>query len=211
MKTTIEKRWGTHPDDVKHYDTERLRKEFLIEKVFSPDTIHMTDNNRARFGFSSRSELVDTALREYIGQRLIKESGQQDSQIERGDIKNLEDHLARLSYKIAVEIAQMNLLMASAFVLDEDTVHSLRGKAVRLLKKTRGFVPLSVANKNRMDLTVDTELNIEYAEPDEVYQTQVGDTLFSVTCDSPTGVDDAVMNKILRYIAYITVNSKDNR
>ncbi len=173
------------------------------------DTIHMTDNNRARFGFSSRSELVDTALREYIGQRLIKESGQQDSQIERGDIKNLEDHLARLSYKIAVEIAQMNLLLASAFVLDEDTVHSLRGKAVRLLKKTRGFVPLSVANKNRMDLTVDTELNIEYAEPDAVYQTQVGDTLFSVTCDSPTGVDDAVMNKILRFIEYTTVKSRD--
>ena len=48
MKTTIEKRWGTHPDDVKHYDTERLRKEFLIEKVFSPDTIHMTYTHNDR-------------------------------------------------------------------------------------------------------------------------------------------------------------------
>ena len=26
-----------HPDDVKNYDTERLRSSFLMEKVMSPD------------------------------------------------------------------------------------------------------------------------------------------------------------------------------
>ena len=31
-----------HPDDVKHYDTERLRKSFLMEKVMSPDEINLT-------------------------------------------------------------------------------------------------------------------------------------------------------------------------
>ena len=29
-------RYSAHPEDVKHYDTEKTRKEFLIEKVFSP-------------------------------------------------------------------------------------------------------------------------------------------------------------------------------
>jgi 4-deoxy-L-threo-5-hexosulose-uronate ketol-isomerase len=32
-------RYASHPDDVKHYDTEKLRKEFFIEKVFIPDEI----------------------------------------------------------------------------------------------------------------------------------------------------------------------------
>jgi 4-deoxy-L-threo-5-hexosulose-uronate ketol-isomerase len=32
-------RYSSHPDDVKHYDTEKLRKEFLIENVFIPDEI----------------------------------------------------------------------------------------------------------------------------------------------------------------------------
>jgi 4-deoxy-L-threo-5-hexosulose-uronate ketol-isomerase len=41
MRTVIEKRWGTHPDDVKNYDTDRLRKEFLIEKLFEPDSVRM--------------------------------------------------------------------------------------------------------------------------------------------------------------------------
>lgn len=52
MKTTIEERWGTHPNDVKHYDTAQLRKEFLVEKVFAADEVLMTytHNDRLVFG-----------------------------------------------------------------------------------------------------------------------------------------------------------------
>jgi 4-deoxy-L-threo-5-hexosulose-uronate ketol-isomerase len=52
MKTTIEERWGTHPDDVKYYDTEDLREEFLVEKLFAPDEILMvyTHNDRLIIG-----------------------------------------------------------------------------------------------------------------------------------------------------------------
>jgi 4-deoxy-L-threo-5-hexosulose-uronate ketol-isomerase len=35
-------RYSSHPDDVKKYDTEKIRKEFLIEKVFIPDEITLT-------------------------------------------------------------------------------------------------------------------------------------------------------------------------
>ena len=31
-----------HPEDVKHYDTERLRSSFLMEKVMAPDEINLT-------------------------------------------------------------------------------------------------------------------------------------------------------------------------
>ena len=31
-----------HPDDVKHYDTERLRNSFMMEKVMAPDEINLT-------------------------------------------------------------------------------------------------------------------------------------------------------------------------
>ena len=31
-----------HPDDVRHYDTERLRRAFLMEKVMAPDEINLT-------------------------------------------------------------------------------------------------------------------------------------------------------------------------
>ena len=40
MKTEL--RYAHHPDDFKHYDTARIRKEFLIEKLFVPDEICLT-------------------------------------------------------------------------------------------------------------------------------------------------------------------------
>lgn len=36
-----ELRYASHPADAKHYDTKRLRQEFLIEQVFSPDDTNM--------------------------------------------------------------------------------------------------------------------------------------------------------------------------
>lgn len=52
MKTTVEERWGTHPNDVKKYDTAQLRKEFLVEKIFEADAVHMvyTHNDRLIIG-----------------------------------------------------------------------------------------------------------------------------------------------------------------
>lgn len=39
MKTEL--RYASHPEDFKRYDTERIRKEFLIENVFIPDEISL--------------------------------------------------------------------------------------------------------------------------------------------------------------------------
>lgn len=41
MKTNYELRYAAHPEDVKHYTTARLRKDFLIEKLFAADEVNM--------------------------------------------------------------------------------------------------------------------------------------------------------------------------
>ena len=41
MKTNYELRYAAHPDDAKAYDTQRLRKDFLIEKIFVPNEVNM--------------------------------------------------------------------------------------------------------------------------------------------------------------------------
>lgn len=38
----LETRYSSHPDDVKSYDTQMLRKNFLIENIFLPDQILLT-------------------------------------------------------------------------------------------------------------------------------------------------------------------------
>lgn len=41
MKTNYEIRYASNPVDAKSYDTARLRKDFLIEKVFAADEVNM--------------------------------------------------------------------------------------------------------------------------------------------------------------------------
>lgn len=77
MKTIIEERWGTHPNDVKNYDTTQLRKEFLVEKLFEADSVLMTytHNDRLIIGGALpvkealKLETVDLIRSEYFCER----------------------------------------------------------------------------------------------------------------------------------------------
>jgi 4-deoxy-L-threo-5-hexosulose-uronate ketol-isomerase len=77
MKTTIEERWGTHPNDVKHYDTSQLREAFLVENLFAPDEVLMvyTHNDRLIIGGALpvnealKLETVDLIRSEYFCER----------------------------------------------------------------------------------------------------------------------------------------------
>ena len=41
MKTNYEIRYATNPEDARHYDTARLRRDFLIEHLFGADEVNM--------------------------------------------------------------------------------------------------------------------------------------------------------------------------
>ncbi len=41
MKTNYELRYAAHPEDARRYDTARLRRDFLIERLFAADEVNM--------------------------------------------------------------------------------------------------------------------------------------------------------------------------
>ena len=41
MKTNYSLRYAAHPEDARHYDTQRLRRDFLIEMLFIADEVQM--------------------------------------------------------------------------------------------------------------------------------------------------------------------------
>jgi 4-deoxy-L-threo-5-hexosulose-uronate ketol-isomerase len=49
MPVKFEIRYASHPDDVKHYDTEKLREHFLIQNLFTNDQINITYSHFDRF------------------------------------------------------------------------------------------------------------------------------------------------------------------
>lgn len=48
-RVNYDRRRACHPDDVKHYDTDRLRKEFLVQGLFVEDEINMSYSQYERF------------------------------------------------------------------------------------------------------------------------------------------------------------------
>lgn len=110
MKTTIEERWGTHPDDVKNYDTAQLRKEFLVEKIFEPDAVLMTytHNDRLIIGgalpvnTALKLETVDLIKSEYFCER--REAG--IVCIENEGIVSVDGKNFELGYKDALYVGR---------------------------------------------------------------------------------------------------------
>lgn len=128
-----------------------MSKTEKITVSLPSDTIKLADEKYAGFGFTSRSELINAAIREYLTRDLMRQfTGELASvyqQIERSEIKELEQHLSKLSYKIAVELAQIYMLLATAVEIPYDIDRSLRGKAVKQVNYLKGFVPISKAVK----------------------------------------------------------------
>jgi 4-deoxy-L-threo-5-hexosulose-uronate ketol-isomerase len=110
MKTIIEERWGTHPNDVKHYDTERLRREFWVEKLFEADTVRMvyTHNDRLILGgaFPVREDLpletVDLIRSAYFCER--RETG--IICIENEGIVTVDGKAYEMTYKDALYVGR---------------------------------------------------------------------------------------------------------
>jgi 4-deoxy-L-threo-5-hexosulose-uronate ketol-isomerase len=110
MKTTIQERWGTHPKDVKKYDTAQLRTEFLVEKLFEPDAVLMTytHNDRLIIGGALpakedlRLETVDLIRSAYFCER--REVG--IICIENEGSVSVDGVVHELSYKDAVYVGR---------------------------------------------------------------------------------------------------------
>ncbi|OGX61783.1 MAG: 5-dehydro-4-deoxy-D-glucuronate isomerase [Paenibacillus sp. RIFOXYA1_FULL_44_5] len=56
----MEVRYATNPREVKSYDTEQLRNDFLIERLFSPDEIHMVYSHEDRMIVGGVSPVTQT-------------------------------------------------------------------------------------------------------------------------------------------------------
>ncbi|MCG6188508.1 5-dehydro-4-deoxy-D-glucuronate isomerase [Maribellus maritimus] len=66
MATIYEERYNYHPDDFKKYDTERIRKEFLVKKVMDPGNIRLVYSIIERYIVGGAVPLKEGLLLETI-------------------------------------------------------------------------------------------------------------------------------------------------
>ena len=60
----VELRYAAHPDDVKNWDTTKLRKEFLIENIFVPDEIYLVYSMYDRYMVGGAMPVKDKLMLE---------------------------------------------------------------------------------------------------------------------------------------------------
>ena len=66
MKTNYEIRYAAHPEDAKGYDTQRLRRDFLIERVFVADEVNMVYSMYDRMVVGGAMPISETLCLETI-------------------------------------------------------------------------------------------------------------------------------------------------
>ena len=77
MKTNYELRYAAHPEDARHYDTGRLRRDFLIGRLFTADEVNMVYSMYDRMivggampvAETLRLEAIDPLRADYFTQR----------------------------------------------------------------------------------------------------------------------------------------------
>ena len=109
-----------------------------------PSTLSVIDKMMAQGNFKSRSEYLETAAQFYAGYL----SGQEATaylppalvSAMRGTVQDSEGRIARLLFKLAVEVDMvMNVLAAGMEISDED-LRQLRARCVREVKQTNGQI-----------------------------------------------------------------------
>jgi len=68
MAIFFEERYAFHPDDVRHYDTKKLRKEFLAEKIMDPGNIRLVYSHIERYILGGAVPLQDPLVLEAVPQ-----------------------------------------------------------------------------------------------------------------------------------------------
>lgn len=118
----------------------RVRKGVYLDEKLIEDCDNMLGAADAR----SRNEFIEKALKFYLG--YLKTNQAEDYQLQSvssmisGTIRDTENRLARMDFKLAVEIAKLGHIMASVYDVDENTMQKLQQKCAEEVKRVNGAI-----------------------------------------------------------------------
>ena len=127
--------------------SEKIRFQMRI----SPDTDSKIKKAMEVDNCQSQNEFVEKALRFYCGYVSANDSLEVlppllASAI-RGSIQDTENRIARLLFKVAVELNMMMNVVAARMKTDDETLKRLRARCVQEVKQTGGAVTFDAAVK----------------------------------------------------------------
>ena len=122
------------------------REKIKFALRIAPETQQLVKNLCARDNCQSQNEFIEKAIRFYVGYLSGNEAGEYLPQALvdafRATLRDSENHISRLLFKLAVEVDILMHVLASAVEIDPAILDKLRGVCVREIKKSNGMVRL---------------------------------------------------------------------
>lgn len=115
------------------------------------DLVELADTYIRSSAVKNRTELIENALRFYLGFLTAQKAEdyllQSLSSVMTGTVQDSENRLARMDFKIAVELSKLSQVIAYSHDIDEDALKRLHLKCLEEVRRINGAVDFESAYK----------------------------------------------------------------
>lgn len=115
------------------------------------DLVELADTYIRSSTVKNRTELIENALRFYIGFLTAQKAEdyllQSLSSVMTGTVQDSENRLARMDFKIAVELSKLSQVIAYSHDIDEDALKRLHLKCLEEVRRINGAIDFESAYK----------------------------------------------------------------
>jgi len=111
---------------------------------FQPETIKKIEQAYREDNCASKTEFIEKAVKFYIG--YLRQNGEVNylspmiTETVKSQIKGTEQRLARLIFKVAVELGKLSHMTAALNDVDDETLKSLHAMCVTEVRKINGII-----------------------------------------------------------------------
>ena len=127
------------------------REKIKFALRIMPETQQLVKDFYPLDNCQNQSEFIEKAIRFYAGYVASKSGTEFLAPILvsalQGTVEDAENHIARLLFKLAVELNMMMNVLAAGMEISEADLEYLRGRCIREIKKTNGNISLKDAVK----------------------------------------------------------------
>lgn len=136
-------------------DEEKQEVKRRFQLWIKPSTLELADQYYHSDNCISRSEFIEKAILFYVGYVTSGQTQDYLSQVIPTTVKGIVDEstnrMGRLLFKIAVEMAVVENILAAVCDVDEIEVKRLRGQCVKEIKSTNGLLSFEEALRWQRD------------------------------------------------------------
>ena len=133
--------------DIPVEEKQEVKRRFQL--WIKPSTLDLTEQFFHQDNCSSKSEFIEKAIRFYIGYVTSNHAQDYFSQVIPATVKGIVDEssnrMGRLLFKMAVELAVIENILAAVCEVDRQELKRLRGQCVEEIKRTNGMISFEQA------------------------------------------------------------------